>query len=338
MSQFTWSKTFPVDSLQIYFAASLELQEEFINYGFYVPKSPDRKISMPIPLVYCNFRGWLKPVEPITVERLILPSWLGLTPQELGWAKTTRDGKEAYILPKEEVYVNIGILDNNVIFDLDIRKYHLERTSIRGINPEKWTNWAMFYISLEYLDELIDALRNHLPKSTQSFCDTLIPGGIPKPVKEVQQGGKEVTYYVKVPVKDFSFCLGCFDLTHRYLYVKAKEHCKIDPNSIVCRDPNAVINKLKLRIKYSPNVDTFAKVGIAKIIGKHPQIMIKLASTNPKRVIRGVLKDRIEGKARGELVYCDHKVKRQYIVLNLESFYKALIATRNYVDKLPKDE
>ena len=333
-----WLKTYPIDSLQIYFAGSLEIQEELINNGFYVPRSPDKKVVMPVPLIYSNFRGWLKQPEPITVERLIPPEWLGLTPNVLGWTRTTRDGKTAYILPPEDVYVNIGISGDTVVFDLDIKRYHLERTSIRGVNPDKWTNWAMFYISLEYIDELINVLGEYLPKSTQSHFGPLVPGGVPSPRREVQQGDKEVTYYVEVPVKDFSFCLGCFDFAQRYLYVKAREHCKINPSSDVCMNPNKVINKLKLRLKYSPSVNTFAKVGIAKISGKRPQIMAKLASTKPKRVIRGVLKPRVEGKARGELIYCNHLEKKQYVILDLAMFYRALIATKKYVDKLPKEE
>ncbi len=66
--------------------------------------------------------------------------------------------------------------------------------------------------------------------------------------------------------------------------------------------------------------------------------MIKLASTGPKKVIRGVLKSRIEGKARGELIYCDHREKKQYVVLDLAKFYRALTVTRRYVDMLPKEE
>jgi len=89
--------------------------------------------------------------------------------------------KEAYIFPEEEVYVNIGISGNSIVFDLDIKGYHLERTSIRGVNPDKWTNWAMFYISLNYIDELINILREHLPKNMQLSFGPLIPGGIAKP-------------------------------------------------------------------------------------------------------------------------------------------------------------
>ena len=158
-----------------------------------------------------------------------------------------------------------------------------------------------------------------------------------KPRREVQQGGKEVTYYVNVPVKDFSFCLGCFDLAQKYLYVKAKEHCKIDSSSVICREPSKIISKLRLRLKHSPFVNTFAKVGVAKISGKRPQIMVKLASTRPKRIIRGILKPKIEGKARGELVYCNHVTKKQYVTLDLTEFYKALVITKNYAKKLPKE-
>jgi len=161
-----WIKGYPVDSLQIYFASSLEIQEELINNGFYVPRSPNKEVIMPVPLIYSNFRGWLKLPEPITIERLIPPEWLGLTPNVLRWMKTARGGKVAYVLPQEEVYVNMGVSGNTVVFDLDIKGYHLERTSIRGVNPDKWTNWAMFYINLDYIDEVINALREYLPKGT----------------------------------------------------------------------------------------------------------------------------------------------------------------------------
>ncbi|MEM4936453.1 MAG: hypothetical protein QW780_05550 [Sulfolobales archaeon] len=325
-------KRYPVDTLQLYFAASLELQEELINHGFYVPKSPDGRVVMPVPIVYSNFRGWLKPVEPITIERLIPPEWFNLTPQQLGWIMSVRGRKKAYILPQEEVYVDVGVRGSSIVLDLDVRGYHLERTSIRGVNPEKWTNWAMLYISAEYLDELITVLRSYLP----SYYGSLVSGGAPTPRREIQQGGKEVTYYVEVPVEEFSLCLGCFDLVQSYLHVKVREHCVINSNSALCRDPQFVISGLKLRLTRSNAVRTFAKVGVAKISGKRPQVMVKLASDEPRITIRGVLKNMVEGKARGKIVHCDHKVRKQYLVLNLVSFYEALVAASRYLNRLPK--
>ena len=317
---------YPIDSLQIYFPASLELQEELINNGFCVPRSRDGKVRMPIPIVYSNFRGWVKNPEPITIERLIPLEWLGSNPGKLGWKEVKRGGKRAFIIPQEEVYTEVYVKEDSIIFDLDVKSYHLERASIRGVNPDKWNNWIMFYINLDYIDELISILKNHV-KANLRLLD---------PEREVQQGGKEVTYYVEVPVRNFSVCMGCFNLIQKYLYIKAKEHCKKDPRSIPCKNPTETISKLKLRLEYNPSIRTIAKVGIAKISGKRPQIMVKLASEDEK-VIRGVLKEEIRGKARGRLVYCDHKNPRQYIALDLVSFYNALLVTRNYVDKLPKE-
>lgn len=328
-------RRYPLDSLQIYFAASLELQDELIRRGFYVPKSRDGKISMPIPLIYCNFRGWLKPQGPVTIERLIPPEWLGLTPNQLNWKETTANGKRAFILPREEVYVNIGVSAEAIVLDLEILGYHLERTSIRGVNPDKWTNWAMLYISSEYLDELTELLRKYLGEGGE--ISTL---NVSEARKEVQQGGKEVTYYVEVPVLDFSLCLGCFELARRYLHAKALEHCKLYPSLPFCRNLDEELGSLRLRLRRSQNVETFAKVGVAKISGKRPQIMVKLASRGPKITIRGAVKERVEGKARGELVYCTHEGedRRQYLVLDLRQFCRALVVTGRYLAKLPKED
>lgn len=333
----TWIKRYEVDTLQIYFAASLEIQEEFLRYGFPVPRSRDSLVKMPIPIIYANFRGWLKPSKPITIERLIPQEWLDLEFKDLGWRKTYRDGKEAYEIPPEEVYVNIGVMDNIVVFDLDVRGYHLERASIRGVNPEKWNNWAMFYISLEYIDDITAKLSTFVEKLMEVKGQKPL-SALYKPEKEVLQNGKEVTYYVRVPIVDFSLCLGCFELVQRYLRVKAIECCRqgIVRDSNICKNPDKVSLVMNLRLRYDSSIDTFAKVGIAKISGKHPQIMVKIASTSPK-TIRGLLKQIIEGKARGKLEYCDHRVKKQWIALNLVEFYRALITTRNYVSKLPKD-
>jgi len=331
-------KRYPIDSLQIYFAASLEIQEELINHGFYVPSDKDERIRMPIPIIYANFRGWLREPEPITIERLIPPAWLGTTDVELGWRHTFRGGKDAYFLPVDEVYTDVCISEGAVIFDLIIKGYHLERTSIRGVNPDKWTNWAMLYIDFNYIDELIDLLKKYISEIPyRSLREPSLHVDRLKPQKEVQQRGKEVTYFVPVRVRDFELCMGCFDLAQRYLYFKAKEHCKLEPSSEVCVNTEEVIKKLRLKLKYSPAINTYAKVGVAKIAGKRPQIMVKLASEGPEKVIRGILKPTVRGKARGDLVYCNHEVKRQYVALDLVEFYRALIITRSYVDKLPKE-
>ncbi|MDF2956583.1 MAG: hypothetical protein OD814_000205 [Candidatus Alkanophagales archaeon MCA70_species_1] len=318
-----WVVKFPVDTLQIYFPCSLELQDELIKRGFKVPGDKSRKIKTPIPLIYSNFRGWLVQPEPITIERLIPPEWYGKTAKELGWKETISRGKTAYHLPQEEVWVNIGFDNNGLIhFKLDIRGYHLERTSIRGINPEKWNNWAMFYISAEYLDDLINTIAKFL---NVTLARKLYP------ILEKQQGGKEKTYYASptrskslgIPVINYSLCLGCFDLALLYFKHKSIEN-NLNPD---------IVKELKLRITYEPTINAGLKVGIAKIEGKRPQIMFKLASNTPIQ-IKGILKPIIEGKARGNLCFCNHRSKTQLIIARALDIYSALSVTKQKLKDL----
>lgn len=319
-----------LDSLQIYFSASLELQQELISKGFYVPRDPQRKILMPIPLVYANFAGWISPRKPLTVERLIPPEWISYKPSDLGWSDTQVLGKRAFVLPQDEVYTRICILDNAIIFRFDIMRYHLERTSIRQVNPEKWVNWAMFYIGLEtHLDKIIDKIEYYSPNVQRESMQILSKM---KMFSEKQQGGKEVTLYAKVAILDFSFCLGCFDLVQRYLYYKALEHCRLGIKSLC--NPGKIIHQLKLRIRYDPNTTSYAKVGLANIVGKRPQLMIKIASEDPQISIKGIVKDEVKGRARGRLEFCDHSFRNQYIVLNLLQFYSVLKYIKENKDQL----
>ena len=93
------------------------------------------------------------------------------------------------------------------------------------------------------------------------------------------------------------------------------------------------LNKLKLRLEYNPRINVGLKIGVAKIEGKRHQIMFKLASDTPIQ-IKGILKPKIEGKARGKLVCCDHKSKTQIIVAEAKYVYSALLATKPKLDLL----
>jgi len=108
--------------------------------------------------------------------------------------------------------------------------------------------------------------------------------------------------------------MGCFDHVIRYL-----------KNEI---GDEGIVRALKLRLNYSPEVRAFVKIGLARIEGKKPQFMFKLASYPIERSIRGVLKEVIRGKARGKLTYCAHENKLHYISLDLDFFLRALCCIR----------
>jgi hypothetical protein len=302
--------TYAIESLQIYFPASLELQEELIRAGFKVPK------PTPLPMIYANFRGWVSKKPPITIERLIPPSRYMKSYRDLGWEKTIKDGKEAYIIPEERSLLEVGLDKRKEEVHLVIKPeaYHLERTSIRQIGPEKWTNWVMFYLNIRDMLDLTGKLLEKV-KLPDSLCRRTI-----LITREVQQGGKEETYFCGfekrngISVNDFSFCMGCFE--HVISYLK---------NEI---SDERIVSMLKLRLNYAPNVGGFAKIGLARIEGKMPQFMFKLASFPIEKSIRGILKDTIHGKARGNLIYCTHENKSHNIFLDLASFLRVLCCIR----------
>lgn len=84
--------------------------------------------------------------------------------------------------------MDVSISNDSIIFELDVKNYHLERTSIRGINPEKWKNWVMFYIDLKYVDEFINALREHIPAFENKT----------RVIREKQQGARKLHIMLKL--------------------------------------------------------------------------------------------------------------------------------------------
>ena len=287
---------YPVETLQIYFPASLELQEELINHGFVVPK------PTPIPIIYINFKGWISKKPPVTIERLIEPSRYGVNLEEMKWREATVKGRRAYEIPPEESYIDFELIENRKLkIKLHSIKYHLERISIRVIPPRKWTNWAMVYISLKDAEDLKEKL-------LKAGIRPSIPA---KFIKEKQQGGKEKTAYSPVKVYDFKLCLGCFNYAFGYLKLEARK-----------QELNIHTADLKLSLRKGEE-RSFLKAGVSKMEGKNPQFMMKLASSN-KKVIRGILKPIIEGKPRGFLELCDHTKKEQFFIVDVKEFLGVL--------------
>ncbi len=288
--------TYQAETIQIYFPASLELQEELIQNGFHVPG------VTPIPIIYINFKGWISAKPLITIERLIEPTRYGANYSDRGWVKDFVGRKKAYGIPYEESYLSFELLEEDRLkIALHPVMYHLERISIRGINPERWNNWAMAYISSEDAKDLKGKLLD----------SGVTPSILGKPKREVQQGGKEETAFARVKVYDFRLCLGCFEDAIEYLTLEARKQ-------------GISVDKAQLRLCLSKGEEnSFMKVGRSKMEGKNPQLMMKLASSNGK-VIKGILKPIIEGKSRGILGHCKHSGREQYFVVSASEFLGAI--------------
>ncbi len=280
----------------------MELQEELIKAGFKVPKPTQ------IPIIYSNCGGWVEEKKPLNVE-LIDPSQYGKTPEELGWLKR----ENGYSLPTEESYLEVSYQKKEgiVMLNIDVKKFHLERVSRRGVNPEKWKNWVAIYLDLKDIHDLAKKLTNVV--GVQNFEKKFY-------IKREVLPGEETTYFIYrdkkfekfgLPiVEGFSFCLGCFDHVLEYFKYHAKG----------IRIP---VEKLRLRIEKDPAIPSFLKVGVAKVKGKHAQFMIKLSSSEEKS-IEGVLKSEVTGKKRGRIVRCDHVDKIHWISIDAKEFTRAV--------------
>lgn len=316
MSKTTLIQIYHAETVQIYFTASLELQEELINSGFKVP-SPT-----PIPIIYSNFGPWVTERPLITSERVIKPERYGKRLEDLGWQVKLIKGKTGYEIPIEKACLRLELEEetNNLHLVLEVSKYHLEKVSIRGINPDKWTNWAMTYTSLKDLDDAVHRLVGLLPFS-KSLCHQ------PLLIKrEQQQGGKEDTYFAilkrddefGVPITGFSLCLGCFKNALDYLATEARSY----------GISSSQVDQLRLRLEYTADVGAFAKIGLSRMEGKRPQFMLKLTSAPVTRTIKGVLKSILRGKARGDLIYCSHQAREQRLTIDAQLFLRIACAMR----------
>ena len=311
-----------LETLQIYFPCSLELQEELIRHEYQVP------VKTPIPIIYGNYKGYEEGKELAGPKKqaVIHPTRYGKTLSEMGWQEFT----DHYEVPKEHGAIlrvelegkeQDALLHLKFVFKNPKPNYHLERISYRAVEPSKWSNWAMFYIDLNDLSGIIRTLSNFVDLPNR-FCVT------PAYIKhEIQQGGQEDTYFLSldrdhhnigIPIKSYSLCLGCFDYVLSYFDFEAKKHGG---------DP---IGEAKLRL--SPgSIQALAKIGPSKMVNKHPQFMIKLvAHPDYKKEITKLDGKRMEGKAKGDLVFCNHRNRTNEVAISASLFLRAACWAYNF--------
>ncbi len=300
---------YKLDSIQIYFNGSLEIQEELIKKGLSVP------LKTPLPIIYGNVAGYIDGRTSRLALRAALldPERYGRSLDELGW---TIHGRHIGI-PREYAELKVELMGNQVILSPHFARgkpgYHLEKASYRGVSPTNWKNWAGFYLALSELRKMACDLGDLTRVALVSWEHEKLPKG----------GGHEDTYYITsgrdekgIEPYDFSLCMGCWDNVLEYL---ANE------------SPRVPVHSFRLRLQKSPDIPTRLKIGLAKMDEKYPQFMIKL-STHPsaKLSIRGINAQGhsivVKGKPRGVLVACDHKLRRNEVIIDREEFCVAIAA------------
>jgi len=192
---------YKLDSIQIYFNGSLEIQEELIKKGLSVP------LKTPLPIIYGNVAGYIDGRTSRLALRAALldPERYGRTLDELGW---TIHGRNIEI-PREYAELKVELMGNQVILSPQFASgkpgYHLEKASYRGVSPTNWKNWAGFYLALSELAKMAQDLGASAHAAFVSWEHEKLPRG----------GGHEDTYYVTsgrdekgIEPYAFSLCMG----------------------------------------------------------------------------------------------------------------------------------
>ncbi|MBS7621475.1 hypothetical protein KEJ32_05120 [Candidatus Bathyarchaeota archaeon] len=328
---------YDLQSLQIYFNGSLEIQEELIRLGFQVP------LITPIPIIYGDYGGYEIGVQPRGVLKpaAIHPKSYDKSIEEMGWIELP----DRFQLPQEFAQLEFWLEKKITGYDLHlvpqfkegVPGYHLEKASYRGTaNQEKWRNWAMLYTSAEDLIRMVDDVADKI-----GFPKNLCASPMYIAHEKLGKAGVcEDTYFVnfdeeKEGIKQvrYNLCLGCFKLAVDYFKSESEKYQKMG-----LRKPD--YQRAKLRIINSPNIPVFMKLGLAKVEEKKAQFMIKLATSSraTPRVIRGVGKGgkpiTVKGKPRGDLIFCDHVNQKNEIVIDAYIFLRAACCARRLFFKM----
>ncbi|MFX0198238.1 MAG: hypothetical protein ACFFCW_19135 [Candidatus Hodarchaeota archaeon] len=325
---------YPLESLQIYFNSSLEIQEEMIKKGFYVP------LVTPLPIIYGDMAGYEDNRSSRTALKaaILHPSKYGKTLEAMGWTDTGRK----IVIPHEKAKLVLKLENTDLKpllritpkFEPNLPGYHLEKASYRQINPTSWKNWAAFYISTTDLVEIVDDLSVKIgfPRKLHTKKVYLKREKLPK------GGGHEDTYFMSfdkerygIQQYSYSLCMGCWNYVNDYLEHQVEEHERMKLGK-----PN---KDVKLRLEKDPDVPVRLKIGLSKMTEKRPQFMIKF-STVPTalKTITGIDRDgkpiTIEGKPRGKCVSCAHKKRINELVLDAYEFLRVACATRRLYFKM----
>ena len=320
---------YPLESLQIYFNASLEIQRELLSKGYRVP------LETPVPIIYGDMGAYIQPnlgAGPLKVA-ILDPTRYGRTYSLMHW---TQNGRHVRIPPEHgDLVIELGAAGDATLrfkFSDSTPGYHLEKASYRSsANPNLWNNWAMFYTSIDSLARIVTDLAKHLGplgESTLYWTHEKLPKG----------GGQEDTYYASldsectgVSLNGYTLCLGCWDHTLDYF--------AIERSGYGGRGFPTPQDNLDLRIVQQTARPVNAKIGVARITGKSPQFMFKFATfSKPTLKIQGINREgkpiTIPGKPRGTVQACSHSPRDNSITLDAQDFLRVSLAAQNlFFDK-----
>ncbi|AFL95527.1 hypothetical protein CL1_1328 [Thermococcus cleftensis] len=274
---------------QVFFPASLEIQEELLKAGFKVPYDRESGKKTPIPVVVSSRE-----------ERRVRRGRL------LKARDFEGDGKFT-VVPGERSSLELELTERGfLVLRPRPKEYHLEELGFVSVPPRVWGTWASFSLPFSAYDGLVEFLGDFRDGGGNGFYTASRgSGGRIEVYTYKGRRGKDLG----IPVFGYSLGLHGLTLAEEYFREKAKE------NGV----PEERLGYLKLGLKKRRETRAGLKVGIVWENGRPVEITLKLSTTEPRVKIQGLYGELV-GKSRGELT----RTEEWHIVVHASDFITAL--------------
>ncbi|NJE05284.1 PhoI [Thermococcus sp. M36] len=278
-----------LERMQVFFPASLEIQEELLKAGFKVPYDKESGRKTPVPVVVSS-----RAERRLRRDRLLKAN------------DFESDGKFALVLGERATLEMEPTERGFLVLRPKPIQYHLEEMGFVSVPPRIWGTWASFSLPFSAYEKLTEFLNEFGSRETKGLY--LASRGSGKRIEVYAYKGRN-RKDLGIPV--FGYALGLHGLTlaDEYLRENAEE------NGV----PEERLRYLKLGLKKRKETRAGLKVGIVWENGKPSEITLKLSTTEPRVRIQGLYGE-LMGKSRGELTRTDD----WYIVVHAEDFVNAL--------------
>jgi hypothetical protein len=210
MASYNQIASYPLDTLQIYFAWDDDLYTHLKQRGF-GQSGFERKT---LPIIYSDNCESTTGVHERKRKYVINPNYFGKTYEELGWKRTDKETEP--IIGSEQPRLSVLLSDDktNLKFCINPRadekeQYHLEYSTMAAFG-RLYTNWVIPVLTINDFNDLLPRLERTLSMPSTDFLDIEFH-------EEKKQNQRERLFFVEVPVYSYKFSIGEFQHARDFL-------------------------------------------------------------------------------------------------------------------------
>jgi len=273
MASYNQIASYPLDTLQMYFAWDDDLYTHLKQRGF-GQSGFERKT---LPIIYSDNCESTTGVHERKRKYVINPRYFSKTYEELGWKRTDKETEPIIGSEKPRISVLLSDDEANLKFRINPRadekeQYHLEYSTMAAFG-RLYTNWVIPVLTLNDFKDLLMRLESKLSMPSTDFLDIEFH-------EEKKQNQRERLVFVEVPVNSYKFSVGEFQ--HARDFFTHNGVTGTLPSLVFAKEPQYLQKMepiLKLGFVHTTPADGFEV--------RKPQCALKLAQPKITMSLRG---------------------------------------------------